>query len=157
MPNKTDAELTTEAQVIRDETDQYGNSKQRVYDILKDIIDSKPNNSVVSTIDRGSIDTTSGIVIDMNSLKSRILVCAPAISANKTASFSNIVNAITVQILLPFSSLVYVQFPSNVLMSDARWNNVTKRWTPFETGTYKLKGTFDGTNWTFEEWTGPYT
>lgn len=157
MSNKTDAELTTEAEVIRDETDQYGNTKERVYQMLKDIIDSKPNNSVVSTIDRGAIDTTLGIVVDLNSQKARILVCSPAISANKTVSFANLANAITVQILLEFASLVYVQFPSNVFMSDARWDTGTKRWTPFDTGIYKLKGTFDGTNWTFEEWTGPYT
>ncbi len=157
MSNITDAELTTEAEEIRDETDQYGNTKERIYQMFKNMIDSKPNNSVVSTIDRGSIDTTSGIVIDLNSLKARILVASPGISANKIASFANVANAITVQILLTFSSLVYVQFPSNVFMSDARWDGALKRWTPFETGQYKLKGTYDGTNWTFEEWTGPYT
>lgn len=157
MSNKTDAELTIEAEVIRDETDQYGNTKERIYQMFKDIIDSKPNNSEVSTIDRGAIDTTSGIVIDLNSLKARILVASPGISANKTASFANVTNAITVQILLTFNSLVYVEFPSNVFMSDARWNSSNKRWTPIDTGTYKLKGTYDGTNWTFEEWTGPYT
>lgn len=42
---KTDAELTTEAQVIRDETTALANTKLRVYNILKNIIDSKPNNS----------------------------------------------------------------------------------------------------------------
>lgn len=157
MSSKTDAELTTEAEVIRDETDQYGNTKERVYQMFKDLIDSKPNNSAVSTIDRGSIDTTSAIVVDMNSLKARILVASPGLSAVRTVSFTNTVNAITVQILLTFSSLVYVQFPSNVFMSDARWDTATKRWTPFDLGQYKLKGTFDGTNWTFEEWTGPYT
>lgn len=157
MSNKTDAELTTEAEVIRDETDQYGNTKERVYQMLKDIIDSKPNNAVVSTIDRGAIDTTSAIVIDLNSLKARLLVCSPALSANRTASFANTTNALTVQLIVTFSSLVYIQFPSNVKMADARWDSATKRWTPIETGTFKAKGTFDGTDWTFESWTGPYT
>lgn len=45
MSQKTDAELTTEAQVIRDETTELANTKLRVYNILKNIIDSKPNNS----------------------------------------------------------------------------------------------------------------
>lgn len=47
MSQKTDAELTTEAQVIRDETIVLANTTTRVYDILKNIIDSKPNNTVV--------------------------------------------------------------------------------------------------------------
>lgn len=157
MSQKTDAELTTEAEAIRDETVEYGITKEEVYQLFKDIIDSKPNNSSVSTIDRGSIDTTSAIVVDLNSLKARILVASPALSAVRTVSFANTANALSVEILLTFSSLVYVQFPSNVFMSDARWDSVTKRWTPFDLGQYKLKGTFDGTNWTFEEWTGPYT
>jgi hypothetical protein len=40
MSSKTKAELTTDAQVIRDETEIGANTKTRVYNILKDIIDS---------------------------------------------------------------------------------------------------------------------
>lgn len=44
MAQKSDAELTTQAQVIRDETQELANTKTRVYNNLKDIIDSKVNN-----------------------------------------------------------------------------------------------------------------
>lgn len=52
MAQKTDAELTTESQVIRDETTELANTKTRVYNILKNIIDSKPNNDQGSLITR---------------------------------------------------------------------------------------------------------
>lgn len=44
MSVKTDAELTAAANVIANETVAGANTKVRVSDILKDIIDSKPNN-----------------------------------------------------------------------------------------------------------------
>lgn len=43
MSVKTDSELITQANVIRDETDPSGNTKARVAQMFKDIIDSKPN------------------------------------------------------------------------------------------------------------------
>lgn len=45
MSYKTDAELTTLAEQIRDEVAVNGNTKLRIYGILKDMIDSKPNPS----------------------------------------------------------------------------------------------------------------
>jgi hypothetical protein len=45
MAYKTDAELTVLAEQIRDEIAVNGNTKTRVYNILKDLIDSKPNPS----------------------------------------------------------------------------------------------------------------
>lgn len=44
MPQKTDAELTADANVIGDETTQFANTADRVRDHLIDIIDSKVNN-----------------------------------------------------------------------------------------------------------------
>lgn len=58
MAQKTDAELTTESQVIRDETVELANTKTRVYNILKNIIDSKPNNDV------GLIESVTGTGVD---------------------------------------------------------------------------------------------
>lgn len=54
MPQFSDAQLTTEAQVIRDETTELANTKTRVYDILKNIIDSKPN---ITDIGGGDVTT----------------------------------------------------------------------------------------------------
>lgn len=45
MPQQTDAELITQAQEIRDETTPLANTKERVYNMLVNIIESKPNNS----------------------------------------------------------------------------------------------------------------
>lgn len=45
MAQKTDAELTTEANVIGDEVTASANTADRVRDMLVDVIDSKPNNS----------------------------------------------------------------------------------------------------------------
>lgn len=59
MSQKTDAELTTEAQVIRDETVELANTKVRVYNILKNIIDSKPNNTVIIDHWRGDYAGTT--------------------------------------------------------------------------------------------------
>lgn len=59
MAQKTDAELTTQAQIIRDETTELANTKQRVYDNLKDIIDSKLNNEDVEV---GAVDSVNGQV-----------------------------------------------------------------------------------------------
>jgi hypothetical protein len=47
MSQQTDAQLTTEAQVIRDETTALANTKLRVYNMLKNLIDSKLNNADV--------------------------------------------------------------------------------------------------------------
>lgn len=40
MSKKTAIELTSQAQVIRDELAQEGNTKQRIYDMFKNLIDS---------------------------------------------------------------------------------------------------------------------
>lgn len=46
MAAKTDADLTIQAAVIRDETVDGANTELRVYQMFKDLIDSKPNTSI---------------------------------------------------------------------------------------------------------------
>ena len=77
MPQKSDAELTTEAQVIRDETTALANTKTRVYDILKNIIDSKPNNTVGGG---GAWGTITGTLSAQTDLDSALDAIASAIS-----------------------------------------------------------------------------
>ncbi len=43
MSQKTDAALSTQAQVIKNETQVSGNTKTRVYQMFQDLIDSKVN------------------------------------------------------------------------------------------------------------------
>lgn len=45
MSHVSDAALTAQAEQIRDETTEGANTKTRVYSILQNIIDSKPNSS----------------------------------------------------------------------------------------------------------------
>lgn len=66
---KTDAELTTEAQVIRDETTALANTKLRVYNILKNIVDSKVNNADAASSVWGDI---TGTITDQTDLVSYI-------------------------------------------------------------------------------------
>ena len=77
MPQKSDAELTTEAQVIRDETTALANTKTRVYDILKNIIDSKPNNTAVGG---GAWGTITGVLADQTDLDSALDAIASTIA-----------------------------------------------------------------------------
>lgn len=53
---KTDIELNAEAQVIANETVAEANTKTRIAQILTDLTDSKPNNSVITTI-QGNVST----------------------------------------------------------------------------------------------------
>lgn len=61
MSRKTNSELTTQAQVIRDETTAGANSASRIYTMLKDIVDSvHPGRKVIciSVTQSGSSDPT---------------------------------------------------------------------------------------------------
>ena len=77
MPQFSDAQLTTEAQIIRDETTALANTKTRVYDILKNIIDSKPNNTAVGG---GAWGTITGTLSDQTDLDSALDAIASTIS-----------------------------------------------------------------------------
>lgn len=44
MAKVTDAQLTAQAEEIRNETDAGGNTRERVADALQNLIDSKPSN-----------------------------------------------------------------------------------------------------------------
>lgn len=60
---KTDVELTTEAAVIRDETIALANTKLRVYNILKNIVDSKINNADAPVSPVTSVNGETGVVV----------------------------------------------------------------------------------------------
>lgn len=58
MPIQTDAELTVLALEIRDEVQPSGNTRLRVYTILKNIIDSKPNQDLKPLVIRSGYDVS---------------------------------------------------------------------------------------------------
>jgi hypothetical protein len=59
MAQKTDAELLTEAGIIKNEIIEYANSANRVGTMLQNIIDSKPNNTQAG-VTTGVINMVSG-------------------------------------------------------------------------------------------------
>lgn len=142
MARKTDAQLTAEAEVIRTQTTQYGNTKEIVAQILEDIIDSKPN---VST-GRTTVDVSGTITLDL-SLPSVFLGSA-SIGAPKTWQLSNESDSLFINSFIFTVSGLHAQtMPSNFIMSDPRWDKVAKTWTPLEAATYEASAIFDGTNW----------
>jgi len=66
MAQKTDAQLTTEANIIRDETAIGANTALRVGIMLDNLIDSKTNNDVISDAPLG---TSTSIVPTQNAVK----------------------------------------------------------------------------------------
>lgn len=61
MSQKTDAQLTTQAQTIRDETTALANTKSRVYTSLKDAIDSKINNDKIIDEDNMASNSATNV------------------------------------------------------------------------------------------------
>lgn len=66
MAQKTDAELTTEANVIGDETVANANTADRVRDMLVNLIDSKPNGNRW----RGAWAGTTALPVDADNVGS---------------------------------------------------------------------------------------
>lgn len=58
MAIKTDAQLTAQAEEIRDETDEDANTAVRVGQMLVDLIDSKPNVALRPLTIRGGYDVS---------------------------------------------------------------------------------------------------
>lgn len=78
MAQKTDAQLTTDANVIRDETAEGGNTRARVSSHTKDIVDSKINNDQVDTAN--TLDTSSKTIPGRDAVKSYIAAAIAAIN-----------------------------------------------------------------------------
>ena len=141
MAKKTDAQLLAEAQVINDETAIGGNTKGRVANMLKDIIDSK------ASIDQLTVSTASGtITLDMGNQADRMFKGSGNINGPKTWIFSNTTGSILIRsFIFVMTTLDAQTMPANVAMSDARWDGTI--WTPQDVGQYEATASFDGTNW----------
>jgi hypothetical protein len=111
---------------------------------------------------RASLNTSGALTINMDSNFYRAFVGSAAIAANKTATITNVANAVEFKLFLEFSGSYYLQFPSNCYMVDVYeggiWDNSTKRLTlgiAATTTKYRIIGTFDGTDWQIDV-VGPY-
>jgi hypothetical protein len=113
MPQFSDAQLTTEAQVIRDETTPLANTKTRVYDILKNIIDSKGNNTELAlkqALVNSAVALTDGATIDLTATKHTLASSA----ATRTFTISYTGDDIVMVVTLSATSAVYT-FPATAL------------------------------------------
>lgn len=77
MAVKTDAQLTTAANVIKNETNTDANTAERVGDMLLDIIDSKINTATINT---AKVSVSSAEILALNATPKTII---PAPGAGK--------------------------------------------------------------------------
>lgn len=158
MARKTSAQLLAAAQAIIDETQNGGNTKERVGGLLQDMVDSMSNLS--TNVDQGTVATAGAtLTLDMNDFAERIFKGDSSIAAPKTWALSNSGNALNIpSFIFTLSGLHAQTMPSNFKMSDARWNSGTKVWTPLDAGQYNAKAVFDGTSWllTIDQNSGPF-
>lgn len=94
--------------------------------------------------------STSGatITLDLDSDRLKNFKGSAAIGAAKAIAFDNVGGAAVIpSFRFTLSGAYALTFPSNVKMSDVRWNSGTKVWTPLDAGDYEARMTYDGTNW----------
>jgi len=145
MSIKTKAELTTEANVIRDETAVGANTKLRIRNMLVNMIDS-----FCLVLDVVTPSTTSGtITFDFELKQKRTFWGLTSFATPKTIAFSNDSEALEFDFVLNISNVAAIlTFPSTVTMDDSRWEATgAKEWEPSGTGSFKGHAVFDGTNW----------
>ena len=104
-----------------------------------------------------TVSTSGGtITLDFNSLSNVIFVGSASFSGAKTWALSNSSNGLELTIIFEIITTLGDQtFPSTFVMSDARWDNSTHKWSPIDLGKYKLKANYDGANW-YADIFGPY-
>ena len=148
----TDAQNTTQFNVIRNETEEASITPVIVADAYEAL-----NGSKVSRIElRGSIPiTTDGdathVVFDFAGQSKRSFIGSAAIAEAKTWAFSNNSNALKIEEFVFNMSGVFAQhltlFRQAAISGD--WNDSTKIWTPPGAGDYIMNASFNGTLWLF--------
>lgn len=105
-----------------------------------------------------SVSTASGTVtLNFDTNVVRFFVGSASFATAKTIAFSNDSVALYFSFMFQITDVAAVlTLPSEVIMSDARWNTSSQEWTSFDTGKFRAKGDFDGTNWHVTI-TGPYS
>lgn len=126
---------------LRDGGDKINNNFDEVYLHL--------NTSSSVSVSGGTI-TLDFNQVGVGDLFRRKFVGSANITANKTVAFSNDTNAMEFSFLFQIDAGFYLEWPSTVIMNDVRWDTSTQRWTALESGKYRGKADFDGTNWFLE-------
>lgn len=153
----SDATLTTQSNVIRNETSARANTKGRIADMFQALIDSKLSrvDNAADTLGMTTASTASStITLDLDSKKQRMFDGSATFSTAKTIAFSNTTNAHVFSFTFEITNVAAVlTLPSSVIMSNGDFDG--DDWTPPSTGKYKMGGTFDGSEW-WVEIAGPY-
>ena len=105
---------------------------------------------------RLQVDTSgSTITLNMDSKPARLFYGSASWSAAKTLAVSNTTNAVSFVFLFEITNTNgTLTLPSNFMCVDARM--VGQVFTPLDTGRYKMRADFDGTNWWVDEFIGLY-
>lgn len=94
--------------------------------------------------------SSSPITLTLNK-NNLVFFNAAAIGGARTWALSVTGGVVEFTFLFEISGGLYVQtMPSSFIMSDVRWDDGAKTWTPIEQGKYKAKGLYNGTNWFLE-------
>ncbi len=100
---------------------------------------------------RISINTAPAtIVFNMLGEKQVLFVGSPVINANKILQVTGVGTAIELLFIFTLDAVRTITMPANFIMSDVRFDNATKVWTPFYGGKYKARALFDGGDWWLE-------
>lgn len=100
---------------------------------------------------------TSGSTITLNfaGTADRIFYGDASFATAKTLALSNATNAVRLTFLFEITNIAgTLELPANFMCVDARM--VGQVFTPFDTGRYKMRADFDGTNWWVDEFIGLY-
>ena len=107
--------------------------------------------SLVFRLPPQSVSVISDVTLNCKGSDDLVFYNAAAIGGARTWSLTNSSNAKKFTFLFEISGGLYVQtMPASFIMSDVRWDDGAKTWTPIEQGKYKAVGLFDGTNWFLE-------
>jgi len=113
---------------------------------MEDIADSFPADADGIVL---SVSTSGGtITLNFDSTTERVFVGNATFAGPKTIALSNSSYAAILEFVFAITNVAAVlTFPSTFIMNDVRWDAGAKTWTPDDTGTFKAKATWNGTNW----------
>lgn len=135
-------------------------SEEDMRDFRQDIADSfwNKDDDALTSVQTAQADTSGAtITLDFDSGSDYVFVGSASFATAKTIALDNDTNALRLVFLFQITNVAAtLTFPSSFTMSDALWNSSSQVWTALDTGKFKARAEFDGTNWHMEI-TGPYS
>lgn len=130
-----------------------------LFEVLQTAANKKATTNQVAAalLSRLQVDTSGAtITLNFNSFANRKFYGSASFAAAKTIALSNSTNAVELTFFFTITNVAAaLTFPSSFTMSDPRWNDSSHVWTSIDTGKFKAKAEFDGTDWHMEIF-GPY-